>query len=323
MRGRLEYGSFAALALLGVACGGEDRGRPAGASRGSELPKVDQCAIAARYEADHRSIVSFEPDPALPDDRAVCELAGAMSCSFYFNYDTALSVGSLNESLNPICPRSEPATTNIPTPSNIPTTPLSEERCGASGSAFRLVATNIATCTRPDTGRTGWGGSLDITLPQTTGFCGDGSSCLFENGRLSCADGSLCVERAYDASAFDGISLWVKKGEGPSNSAVIVSVVDQYSGGAGFCDQSDPNAMPGSPPVPDTEKCDGFGVAVTLTDEWTFVPIPFKAMRQKGFGKPSPLGAVDSSHLARIQILLTPGDWDFWIDDLRFFRAPD
>src|SRR5262249_11496376 len=70
--------------------------------------------------------------------------------------------------------------------------------------------------------------------------------------------------------------------------------------------------------VPDSEKCDPFGAAVLLTDEWRMVKIPFGRMVQKGYGMPTPSGRLDSAHITGLQFGLGPGDWDFWLDDVAF-----
>jgi hypothetical protein len=69
----------------------------------------------------------------------------------------------------------------------------------------------------------------------------------------------------------------------------------------------------------DAQKCDAYGSAVSLTDDWSFVPIPFSGLRQKGFGTAS--APFDRSKISRLQFLMTFGDWDFWIDDIAFFKA--
>jgi hypothetical protein len=60
---------------------------------------------------------------------------------------------------------------------------------------------------------------------------------------------------------------------------------------------------------------------VTLTEDWTFYALPWNALNQKGFGVPSLLGRVDSGNIKGVTLLITPGDWDIWIDDVAFFRT--
>jgi hypothetical protein len=292
---RDSFFSVIGLALALAGCGGEDRGRPS-AERTPELA-LNACDLADSYAARTEVITPFE-DP----ERLDCAIA--RDCNFNFNLDAALSPGHSGD--NAVCPTDDPVYVNLlegatssTMVSNPRSTPMPDARCGSLESAFHLVTRNMAVCTRTDTGRRGWGGSSTITLRCDQPGC-----------------------EPFDASEFDGISMWVKKGDGRSGETINVSVVDDYTGGGTYCDQSDPNA-PGTGLVPDTEKCDGFGVAVTLTDEWSFIPVRFDAMRQKGFGKVSPLGQLDVSRIHRIQILVSSGDWDFWIDHLGFFRDAD
>jgi len=177
--------------------------------------------------------------------------------------------------------------------------PLPSDRCGSEGRAMHVTAKNIGMCFGSN-GRIGWGGGLDITFVPP----------------LDAAMGG-----------WDGISFWVKRGSPSSKSALILSVVDAYSYGAAAdpetgvaCNASDP--VPGIV-VLDTEKCDAFGTAISLTDEWTFYPARFDDMRQKGFGLPSPLGRIETSEIVRLQFLLSAGDWDFWVDDVQLFRDPE
>jgi hypothetical protein len=61
---------------------------------------------------------------------------------------------------------------------------------------------------------------------------------------------------------------------------------------------------------------------VTTWDEWSFIPASFLAMRQKGFGVPSPNGELDRSTISRVQVLFSAGSWDFWVDNVSLFKAP-
>jgi hypothetical protein len=75
------------------------------------------------------------------------------------------------------------------------------------------------------------------------------------------------------------------------------------------------------PTVADSDKCDPFGLAVLLSDEWRFVQIPFALTAQKGFGKPAPTGQLAASEVTGLQFALSPGSWDFWLDDVSFYRS--
>jgi hypothetical protein len=79
---------------------------------------------------------------------------------------------------------------------------------------------------------------------------------------------------------------------------------------------------PKNPPPPDARKCDPFGFGVLLTPDWRFIKLPFANARQKGFGVPSPLGTLDTSALLGLQLGVSAGDLDVWIDDIAFYREP-
>jgi hypothetical protein len=297
--------SIVAVALAAacvVACGGEDRGRPSGAvGAATDVPAPDPCHAADGWET--LAITSFEPRNSVSRFTS-CTGAG---CSFYFSYDTLLSPaktvglpvpGYPGCKLPPVCPPGTGAlvTSVEQAETQLVAEPLDGGRCGVPGSAFHYTGKDLAVCSTQEIGRPGWGGGLNITLVNND------------------------ETKTFDASAWDGISFWVRKGAGPSKSSLIFLVADGYTSNILTpCDVSDPSC--GST-VPDTDKCDPFGQAVTLTSDWTFYAVRFSTLRQKGFGKPSPHGAIDTSTLKRLQFSFTAGDWDFFIDDINFFRVP-
>ncbi len=178
------------------------------------------------------------------------------------------------------------------------------ERCAATTSALHFTAANLSMCYGSN-GRRGWGGSYEID---------------FEVQR-----GTERAKAPIDASAWDGFSFWVRRGAGSQQGSIIVLAVDLFASGPAAapgevsCRATDPEIGPLA--EEDFTKCDPFAAGITLTDEWTFVPVYFSEMRQKGFGMPAPLG-LNTAELLRLQFLVSPGDWDLWIDDVSFFRAP-
>jgi hypothetical protein len=180
-----------------------------------------------------------------------------------------------------------------------------KERCGQSTSALHFTAENLSMCFGSN-GRRGWGGSYEVDF------------------------GPANMKAPIDASAWDGFSFWVRRGAGNKQGSIIVLAVDRFA--SGNVEATDPvtgevvSCSSGDPAVqalaePDFSKCDPFAIGVTLRDDWTFVPVYFSEMKQKGFGTPSPLG-LNTAELLRLQFLVTPGDWDLWIDDIDFFVAP-
>jgi hypothetical protein len=306
---RLRCLSIGLLLAALSACSGTDEGRPSG-ERAAAPDALDQCKLGDALELTE--IARFEP----MGDRATCDLMG---CTFYFNLDKALSPENPefpdlaapmplpNSDREPECPPGAMTTSNIPMPGGyVPVTPLPEERCASSESGMHFWGKDLAVCVRPETGRPGWGAAIDVNL--------------------------VPEGRTLDASEFDGVVFWARRGPGLSGSAIIFSVADQFTSGRGAledpdtgelvrCDTSDPSTA--SMPVPDAEKCDAFGTTVTLVDKWTYVKVPFVTLRQKGFGLPSPLGMLDVTELVRFQFLMSSGDWDFWVDNVAFYRETE
>jgi hypothetical protein len=292
----------AAAALLLPACGGADDGRPARPTQ-EAAAVVDACAAADERLAqgwEFQTIVDFEPPDGKPVDMLQPECAPTTPCSFYFNYDSLLSPVDPPTS---ICDLGPGVVTELNQPQGQPFAyVLPEARCGESHYAYHQQGKNIAVCVNPKTGRQGWGATLAITLnanPQNSGQ----------------------ALESYDASHWDGIALWVRLGEQPSNRAMLVSAKDPFtaqppvsSGMEPYCSSADG--------VADAKKCDPFGLAVLLEPEWRFVKVPFALMQQKGFGAPSPRGLLDASQLVALELGFSSGDWDLWIDDISLYREP-
>jgi hypothetical protein len=296
-------GCSAWLAL--TACGGEDAGRPS--ADVARAPALDSCQVAEGYA--YQRIVDFEPqgkDRWATCDPAVSCQSDATPTSFYFNFDANHSA-PLPEGVSGKCASSEPFSSSVSQrdvqDSKIPDGP----RCGGSTSALHLVVSNVGLCVG-DNGRLGWGAALDLNFSPT-----------------------------FDASDWDGISLWVRRGTTPTGGAFTLSVIDQQNDAVGGdfvsaeapgcgCRQVDPEHDPQAwtcskdpgPEFPDSKKCDAFGAAVSPTDDWSFVTVAFDGIKQKGFGAVSK--PFDASLLKRLQFLMTFGSWDFWIDDLSFYR---
>jgi hypothetical protein len=302
MPARSFLSALAAVLAL-AACGGEDRGRPASESvfaEPSERCAADDALVLA-------PITNF--DSAVSSGLVTCS-DGDFDCDFYFNYDVvhspARADGALLKGSDCQLEIREGALVVAP-PTGARLVKEETTRCDQPQAAFHFVAENLAMC-KGSNGRRGWGGAEEIDFKDRPGG----------------------NPQALDASAFDGFSFWVKKGAGTSERSIIVLAVDLYTAGQKNIVNAitgEPTACYGGEPiisdVPDVdfEKCDPFAMGVTLEDDWTFVAIRFDEMRQKGFGMPSPEG-LQTQELLRLQFLVTAGDWDFWLDDVAFFRDP-
>ncbi len=284
---------FASLLPLLAACGGADEGRPARPAP-AVTQAVDECALGEQRLDDgwqFQSVVDFER-PAGNQASKWQATCSEVTCGFYFNYDSSLSPAHGTP-----CAAELGVEVELEQPLGTPVIlPAAEPRCGSSEGSYHLVAKNIATCVSPKTGRQGWGATLAITFNANK-------------------NDSAMADPPIDASDWDGIAFWARRGEEPSKAAFLASARDLYSSGQGDNCSVDAGAA-------DANKCDPFGLAVLLEPQWRFVTVPFSLMQQKGFGVPSPLGALDTTQIVALELGFSSGDWDVWVDDLAFYREP-
>jgi hypothetical protein len=299
----------AALLVLGAvlpACGGEDLGREPVPVAPKPLEPTDYCREAAGYE--FLNVLDFEGAGA---SNAVCDVSNprnsAATCNWYAGSDGAH-----------VC-TDDPQTSLRPSGNmNFPGEALPEDRCGAAGSGLHVVATRVAACIPSDetsNGKIGWGAnfqvdSLPIGPPDTGGAaCGEPEEGVDPPGSLF-----------FDASCWDGISFWAKKNGPTGGSAITVTVSDAWTTSGRMDPETNMPYCETRDGVPDTRKCDSAGAAVSLTEEWTLYVLRWEDLKQKGFGVPSVLGRVDPGNIKGVTLLISPGDWDIWIDDVAFFR---
>lgn len=165
---------------------------------------------------------------------------------------------------------------------------------------------------------------------------------------------SANLDMMNDASEWEGVALWVRQTPEPEVAAprgrgMRVGIRDlftvestgadeKYCGSAATEENPEANRetpaadrsrCPESLPCPTLvevgadhpEKlcCDPFGLSVAITEDWHLWAIPFAEMRQGGYGRIRPEG-LQTSRLVRLEIALGPGNYDFWIDDVAFYR---
>jgi endoglucanase len=109
----------------------------------------------------------------------------------------------------------------------------------------------------------------------------------------------------YDASKYEGVSFWAKRGPG-STGKVRLKVPD---------DKTDPDGKVCSACFND------FGKDLSLTEEWTKFTIPWAEMRQlSGWGAPHPPRINEKKIFGMQWQINQPGAaFDIWIDDVEFF----
>jgi hypothetical protein len=205
-----------------------------------------------------------------------------------------------------------PDTQLSPVPTAMPASPLEANKCAADtspGSGLHIVATGL----------TGYG--------YTFGFNG-----------LNQLPGAVGATY-FDTTGWDGISMWVRKGTGPSSSSIFASVAERFTDPAGaglfapseaellldtgaYCafNASDVTGDQVSDPL--LTQCDRFGVGIGISTEWRFFKVPFARMRQRAYGRPSTEPTPDPKIL-ELDFGLDGPNWDFWIDELAFYRDPD
>jgi hypothetical protein len=125
--------------------------------------------------------------------------------------------------------------------------------------------------------------------------------------------GVIGLQGTRDASEWDGISFWARVGPG-SRTPLHLEVSDPYTDS-----KADPPRCDSITELDDTALgCDKFGADVLMGDTWRFFAIPFGEMRQGGWGVSAPY--LDIAHLLSIGFAYDVGVWDFWIDDIAFYR---
>ncbi len=115
----------------------------------------------------------------------------------------------------------------------------------------------------------------------------------------------LNPKSAYDASAYEGITFFARRGpdSGDSLRVKIPDVATDADGGQ--C----------------TECFNDFGKAIELGESWQQYVIPFDEMKQMpGWGMPRP-GSLDRSAIYGVQFQFDTAqtEFDIWIDDVSFY----
>src|SRR5262249_14485093 len=127
-----------------------------------------------------------------------------------------------------------------------------------------------------------------------------------------------------DASAWEGIVLWGRKGPG-SASSIRLTLGDEHTDDSNeACECNNSEFNPAGHLISTTNQndssngCDKFGMFQTPTETWQPLFFPFSLLQQGGWGKPSP--GLDTSQIFSISINYGRAAWDIWLDDIAFYR---
>lgn len=119
---------------------------------------------------------------------------------------------------------------------------------------------------------------------------------------------------AVDVSDYTGIAFWGRVAWG-TRTTVRASVLDPETD-ATFVE---PRCSGESDLDEFEDACDAYGNYAVMDGNWKFYKIPFIEMRQRGYGHIAPF--LDLGAITQASIEFGLGEWDFWIDDIAFYRA--
>jgi hypothetical protein len=115
---------------------------------------------------------------------------------------------------------------------------------------------------------------------------------------------------------WDGVAFWARSAPGTRN-VLKVSVPESHTD-----EKYEVNGKPvcyfDSFEDDTTQACDKHGSWVTVTEDWKLYKLPFREMRQAGWGKPAAF--FDLSRVTGLGIEYAAGRWDLWFDDIGFYR---
>jgi hypothetical protein len=172
-----------------------------------------------------------------------------------------------------------------------------------------------------------WPGREPASTELTSGRCGVSRYALrMVTDNLQIYGGALGLNfylDPHDESDWDGISLWARREPDTKDhtygKSLFFGVSDKYtdeSNGKLLFENGEPYCLEVTDD--DTQKCDRFGAGIGIDTEWRFFKIPFSELKQRGYGRPAP--ELDVGAILGLNIGFEAGDWDFWIDDVGFYR---
>jgi len=128
---------------------------------------------------------------------------------------------------------------------------------------------------------------------------------------LGVADTMTMKKTTVDLSAYTGVSFWIIRNSGTAGTAKLI-VADKNTGEEGGVCTNASTAM-------DKDKCDPYAANVPLSAKWTKQTIKFSALKQGGWGKPSPTFSANAVFGIQLQFAQMI-DFDVCFDQLVLTR---
>ena len=163
---------------------------------------------------------------------------------------------------------------------------------------------------------------FDKPLPAEAiagGRCGSRFALHVRGGPFVDGGGSVGFTFAgpFDASGFDGIAFWARRGPLGRN-ALRIEVSERHTEQKYDKGDGKPICEPEVTDDDTSRGCDKFGGYAVTSDDWRPFLLPFAELRQAGWGLQAPF--LDVWGLMSLSFRYDAGDWDFWIDDVALYR---
>jgi hypothetical protein len=160
---------------------------------------------------------------------------------------------------------------------------------------------------------------IPATKIPNGGRCGSQYAIRIQAGPFTDWGGKLGTQftKPFDASAWDGIAFWARIAPGSEGTARI-SLSDQHTDTTYNQSLAVPYCNPQTTKTVYKDGCDKYGSYVPMIDNWRYFRIPFSELRQEGWGRQAP--TFDVFGILSIELTFKVGSWEFWIDDISFYR---
>jgi hypothetical protein len=245
-------------------------------------------------------------DEQAPDP---CAEAAALETLVVGDFEQANALGfasTAGDLISSTAPQPPVASTDTP---GLPTTRFDAPRCGTSTAGIHVVLRDVL-----DGGYSVQVNNMATAIPNPGGL------------------------NYFDAREYAGLSFWARIGPG-SNSTFFASIKERYTQpgtsalftsderdqlltSGNYCEYNAVEVDDNPGPDATLSQCDAFGKGIGLGREWRFFKVPFAAMRQRAYGRAS-RQTVPDQRIFGLEFRVENGpDWDFWLDDVAFYREP-